>query len=162
MANGRSSSGCPSPAVAPCSATTPCGPYPTVSHGPRTHAVPLLHRTRRPRAAASPAHKIVTAARCCGGSSRAPPTLPPHLPALARRPIDTHSCPPSRSAGRAHLPCPLQRGAPQRHQRRLYLRPHRRWVGFAWNMENTLGNTGLTPLTTSSRCIFPNITTELD
>ena len=36
----------------------------------------------------------------CGGSSHAPPTLPPH----------THSRPPSRSAGRSYHPRPSRAG----------------------------------------------------
>ena len=42
----------------------------------------------------------------CGGSSHATPTLAPRLPAPAYRLASTHSCPPSRRAGRSYHPRP--------------------------------------------------------
>ena len=52
-----------------------------------------------------------------GGSSHTLPTLTPCLRPLAPRRPDTHSRPPSRSAGRSYPPRPQQGGAPQRHHR---------------------------------------------
>ena len=93
-----------------------CRPART-SRAQRTRATPPQRHRRRCMATARPA---TTAQERqggrleprCSGSSHAPPTLPPQLPALACRRAGSHSCPPSRSAGRSQRPCPEQaRGA---------------------------------------------------
>ena len=96
--------------------TATCRPART-SRAQRTRATPPQRHRRRCMATARPATtaQVLQGGRLaprCSGSSHAPPTLPPHLPALACRRAGSHSCPPSRSAGRSQRPCPEQaRGA---------------------------------------------------
>ena len=74
------------------------------------------------KAAAGPAtatQELPPSARCRAAAAAPPRPLPcPHThPAPASRRPDTHSRPPSLSAGRSYHPRPQQGGAPQRHHR---------------------------------------------
>lgn len=107
-------------------------------------APPLRHaRHPRARAAASPAtasqeQPLWRTAPRCGGSSRAPRTLPAHLPAPAWRRSGAHSCPPSRSrvaaspqqAGRKSAIIACFHGVFTRHHRAVLHVQRRRW--HAW------------------------------
>ncbi len=147
MANGRSSSGCPSPRGG--SSRTSLAQLPRLAAHTRPCPTALGRTQCRcctARAAPGPQQALPTRSSRQHGAAAAAPARPlpyPRTSLRSRAVRSTHTA--ARQAGLRGAPT---FPAPSSVGRRSAIsagctcaRPHRRWVGFAWNMENTLINT---------------------